>query len=125
LLAAFARSSERGVLWSAAFFGFAHARNLVYVASPIGVVVQIVSATGLGVLNAAVRTRTNVLWPLVLVHTTEDLIVLTGLVEGPALAGPADLPLWVGGGILFAVLGLLISRFERDLPAAEPQPRAD
>jgi membrane protease YdiL (CAAX protease family) len=57
---------------SALLFGMAHLSNLVAGFNPSVVIFQVVSAIPLGFLFAALRLRTNTIWPLVATHALID-----------------------------------------------------
>ena len=121
LLDLYSQGRDRGIGWTSAFFGLAHARNLVYVSEPVGIVAQISFAAGLGVLYSVIRLRTGTLWPLILAHAALDAIVLGGLSKSVALATWTDLPIWIGAAIFLAVIGLLLATSPRSVEALPPR----
>jgi uncharacterized protein len=67
-------SPWRAVLVTSILFGLAHLSNL-QVRNPAIVLAQAVGAFSSGFGMAALRLRTNTLWPLILIHFCEDLFL--------------------------------------------------
>jgi len=82
-------SPLRAALFSAAIFGAAHLVNLTH-ASPGRTLVQVLYTFLLGLGFAAVRLRTNTLWPLILIHGLIDFGHDLGSSQagGPGLGAP-------------------------------------
>lgn len=68
------RGPVQAVLISAALFGLLHVTNLV-LRNPAIVLAQMVGAATEGVGLAALRLRTNTLWPVIAIHALEDLLL--------------------------------------------------
>ena len=105
------------VLVSAAFFALTHAFNVIMGADPAQTALQVVETFGIGVFFGAVYLRGGNLWPLIAVHTINDLLAFAGsdpseLTEhGVQLAGVTwsdaiEVVLCIG----LAALGLFIIR---------------
>jgi membrane protease YdiL (CAAX protease family) len=68
---------RRAVLLSALLFGCAHLVNVLF-RNPAIVFAQALGAATEGVGLAALRVRTNTLWPLIALHALEDLLLHFG-----------------------------------------------
>lgn len=68
------------VLLSSLLFGLAHSSNILlrFSGNPVIVLLQMLGAFTFGIAMAALRLRTNTLWPLMLVHTAWDLFLAIG-----------------------------------------------
>lgn len=64
------RRVSKAVIWSSVIFGVLHIGNIF--SNPIGTVIQILYATGIGILFAAAYIRTRNLWSCILVHSMVD-----------------------------------------------------
>lgn len=115
----------RAALLSALFFSAAHLVNAL-VASPLVVAAQLLGAFLQGFAYAALRLRTNTIWPLVVIHACGDLttviVTLTG--RGITLAPTIGISLYAGGIVqmlVLAVYGLFLLRGQHDVraPAVE------
>jgi uncharacterized protein len=65
----------RAVVLSAVFFGAAHLGNVLFRSNPFLVFAQAVGAFSEGVGLGALRLRTNTIWPLIVFHFFEDLLL--------------------------------------------------
>lgn len=97
---------------SALLFGTAHLSNLVAGFNPSLVLFQVVSAIPLGFLFAALRLRTNTIWPLIVTHAAIDFAAF--LAAGQMVTS-RPVPLAAYLGILFfyvplAAYGLFVLR---------------
>lgn len=63
------------ILISSFIFALTHFLNLVYGADFLDTVVQVVFAFGFGLVMAVVRSKTNILLPLILVHALWDFVL--------------------------------------------------
>ncbi|MBP5262273.1 MAG: CPBP family intramembrane metalloprotease [Clostridiales bacterium] len=70
--------SEKGItviFWlSSAVFGLVHAANILAGANVFSTVIQVVYATGVGMLFCAVYLRTGNIWPCVIAHLSVDFM---------------------------------------------------
>ena len=82
---------RRAVLWSSIAFGASHLMNLVAGAYPPFIAMQVAATTAGGVALAAIRIRTDSLWPALFVHLVIDLIAVSTL-TGAATSSPILLP---------------------------------
>lgn len=64
------RRISKTVIWSSVIFGVLHIGN--FFSNPLGTVMQIFYATGLGLLFAAAYIRTRNLWCCILIHSIID-----------------------------------------------------
>lgn len=64
------RRIGKAVFWSSVIFGVLHIGN--FFSNPIGTVIQILYATGMGILFAAAYIRTRNLWCCILIHGLVD-----------------------------------------------------
>jgi hypothetical protein len=69
--------TKRAVFISAALFGASHLVNVLF-RNPFVVVLQAIGAFTEGIGFAALRLRTNTLWPLVALHLVDDLMLHYG-----------------------------------------------
>lgn len=85
----------KAVLYPALLFGLSHLSSLFGSGMDITAnLYQIILATMTAILVAAVRLRTNNIWPLIITHTLFDLFfVLAGLAGTNATRTLADVPL--------------------------------
>jgi uncharacterized protein len=65
----------RAVIISAVLFGLSHLVNLLTRSNPLIVVAQCIGAFCDGAAFAAIRLKTNTLWPLILLHMLHDLLL--------------------------------------------------
>lgn len=71
----FSYLEEHGVyaiLISSVLFGLVHLLNLIYEPDLLGVVIQVLFATGFGMVMAVIRYKTDLLLPQILMHTVWD-----------------------------------------------------
>jgi hypothetical protein len=66
---------RRAVLLSAVLFGASHLVNVLFRSNPFLVLAQAVDAFSEGVGFGAIRLRTNTIWPLIVLHGFEDLLL--------------------------------------------------
>ncbi|NJC69139.1 CPBP family intramembrane metalloprotease [Planosporangium thailandense] len=90
------------VLLGSALFGAAHLTNVLFRPSVALVVAQAVGAACFGVGYAALRLRTNTIWPLMLLHLMTDLFAAVGAL--PAI------PILVAQDIILLAYGLWLLR---------------
>jgi uncharacterized protein len=67
--------ARRAVVLAAVFFGAAHLVNLLFRANPFLGFAQAVGAFSEGVGFGALRLKMNTIWPLIVVHGLEDLLL--------------------------------------------------
>ena len=67
--------TRRAVVLGAVFFGAAHLVNLLFRSNPFLVFAQAIGAFSFGVGMGALRLRTNTVWPLIVLHGFEDLLL--------------------------------------------------
>lgn len=103
----------KAVVISGVMFGVTHTINL-FVASPVYVVGQVVSAAGGGILYAAIYFRAGNIWVVALVHALHDIMASSVIWLGGATTSSA-LSMAGGGPSLFpyamAVVETLIAVF--------------
>lgn len=85
------------VLLSSLLFGFAHLVNLGLRGMSVLVGLQVLGAASQGVGLAALRLRTNKLWPLIVFHALNDLGLQLGTWPVAAVAAPLDIAMLVYG----------------------------
>lgn len=100
------------VLLSSLLFGLSHLVNLGLRGISVLIVLQVLGATVQGVGLAALRLRTNTIWPLVVFHSLNDLGLQLGLWPVAAVAAPLDLAM--------LAFGIVILRKDPDAPEFEP-----
>ena len=101
--------ARRAVLLSAVFFGASHLVNLMFRSNPFLVFAQAVGAFSMGVGFGALRLRTNTIWPLIVLHGSEDLLLrFTRL---------PPIPLNVFQSVVMLVYGVYLLR---NMRASEP-----
>ncbi len=102
--------ARRAAVISAILFASMHLVNLLIRANPAIVLAQCVGAFCDGLGFAALRYRTNTLWPLVLLHMLHDLLLqITRL---PAI------PLDVAQVTILMIYGFVLLRKQKTVPAA-------
>lgn len=92
---------RRAILLSALLFGAAHLVNVLF-RNPAIVLAQAVGAATEGVGLAALRVRTNTLWPVIVLHALEDLLLHFGRL--PAI------PVNVAQSVILFAYGLWLLR---------------
>ena len=90
------------VLVSSVLFGLAHSTNLFlrFNGMPLLVAAQVFGAFTHGIGMAALRVRTNTIWPLMLLHAFGDLFLHLGRLPVPLMDAAIDTLLLVYGLIL-------------------------
>lgn len=90
------------VLISSLLFGLAHSTNLFlhFSGNPVLVGLQIIGAFTFGIGMAALRLRTNTIWPLMILHAAIDLFLAFSLLPVPLVAAIQDTILLVYGFFL-------------------------
>ncbi|WP_051006597.1 CPBP family intramembrane glutamic endopeptidase, partial [Nitrolancea hollandica] len=110
---------------SALLFGLAHLSNLVAGFNPTVVLFQVASAIPLGFLFAALRLRTNTIWPMIATHALIDLAAF--LTIGQMVTSRTVPPVAYLGILFFyvplAAYGLFVLRKTRGPGAGLPAPR--
>jgi hypothetical protein len=98
------------VLISSLLFGLAHADNLVVRGFSAIVLLQMFGSAVQGIGYAALRLRTNTIWPLILIHAAHDLALQMGFLPVPLVEAVVD--------TIFLVYGIVLLRRSRreDLP---------
>lgn len=86
------------VLLSSLLFGLAHLVNLGLRGMSVLVALQVLGAASQGVGLAALRLRTNTIWPLVAFHALNDLGLQLGVWPVAAVAAPLDVAM-LGYGV--------------------------
>ena len=94
------------VLISSVLFGLAHSTNLFlrFSGQPLMVGLQMFGAFTFGIGMAALRLRTNTIWPVIFLHTFGDLFLHLGRLPIPLMDAAHDVILLVYG--LFLIRGL-------------------
>ena len=87
------------VLLSSLLFGLAHSTNLFlrFSGQPVIVGLQIIGVFTFGIGYAALRLRTNTIWPLVILHAATDMFLAVGLLQTLLIAPIQDTILLVYG----------------------------
>ena len=75
---------RKAVVWSSVIFGVLHIGNVF--SNPIGTLIQILFATGIGILFAAVYLRTRNLWSCILAHAINDFCAAIDTIYVPLQA---------------------------------------
>ena len=65
-------------LVSGIIFGLLHAMNIFSGADPLGTLLQVIAAAGIGVIFSAVYLRTGSILPCMFYHTVHDVIAIAG-----------------------------------------------
>jgi hypothetical protein len=100
----------RTVLTSAVLFGLVHATAIMF-RDPGFVMTQIVASTFAGIGMAALRLRTNTIWPLVLLHAYNDTVQFLAVGGANYTQIPTALiVLKLTGPIILALYGLYLVR---------------
>jgi membrane protease YdiL (CAAX protease family) len=94
--------TAKAVWLGSALFGAAHLVNVAFRDSVALVVAQAFGAFCFGVGYAALRWRTNTIWPLMVLHLTTDLFAAVG--------GLPKIPVLVGQDVVLLVLGAVLVR---------------
>jgi len=105
------RTVLSAVLVSSLLFGVMHLTNVMFRSSPALVVAQAIGAACFGVGYAALRLRTNTIWPLLVLHMLTDLF-------GQLARLPA-IPFFVTQDIVLLCYGLYLVRGPRLHQVAE------
>jgi membrane protease YdiL (CAAX protease family) len=105
----------------AILFGLGHLDNLFLPgADELGVAYQIFEATLVGILFGAVRLRMNTIWPVMIVHTAYDLLLV--LAFGHAFPVAPTLPGFLVAtvvNLVLAAVGLILLRPRQAVGVAE------
>ncbi|HET9919298.1 MAG TPA: CPBP family intramembrane glutamic endopeptidase [Ktedonobacteraceae bacterium] len=107
------------VLISSLLFGLAHSANLFlhFSGSPVIVGLQMIGAFTFGIGMAALRLRTNTIWPLLLLHAASDMFLAVGKLP-VLLASPIEDTVLLIFGIVLIVGMLRKQRAKTEM--AEP-----
>jgi membrane protease YdiL (CAAX protease family) len=105
----------QAVLISSVLFGLAHLGNSALRGFSVIVALQAFGAAVQGIGFAALRLRTNTIWPLILIHMLHDLFLQMGNLPIAAVDAPI--------ATILAMYGILLLRGRRDL--ATPDGDAD
>ena len=98
-----APSGIRSAVWlGSALFGAAHLVNVAFRGSVALVVAQAFGAFCFGVGYAALRWRTNTIWPLMVLHLTTDLFAAVG--------GLPKIPVLVAQDVVLLIVGAVLLR---------------
>src|SRR4051794_8327292 len=97
--------TAKAVWFGSALFGAAHLTNVLFRDSVGLVLAQAFGAFCFGVGYAALRWRTNTIWPLMVLHLATDLFA--------AIGGLPKIPVLVGQDVVLLVLGALMIRKAR------------
>jgi membrane protease YdiL (CAAX protease family) len=97
--------TAQAVWLGSALFGASHLTNVLFRDSVALVLSQAFGAFCFGVGYAALRWRTNTIWPLMVLHFTTDLFA--------AIGGLPKIPVLVGQDVVLLVLGALMIRKSR------------
>jgi membrane protease YdiL (CAAX protease family) len=98
--------TARAVWLGSALFGAAHLVNVAFRGSVALVVAQAFGAFCFGVGYAALRWRTNTIWPLMVLHLTTDLFAAVG--------GLPKIPVLVAQDVVLLILGVTLMRSVKD-----------
>jgi membrane protease YdiL (CAAX protease family) len=113
------------VLLSSLLFGLAHSTNLFirFSGNPVIVVLQIIGAFTFGIGMAALRLRTNTIWPLILLHAFGDLFLHLGNLPIPLMDAGVDTILLIYAIVLIEMMRRRNPRTDADI-AAEREVRS-
>ena len=101
-----APAGTRTAVWlGSAIFGAAHLTNVLFRGSVALVAAQAFGAFCFGVGYAALRFRTNTIWPLMALHLMTDLFAAVG--------GLPKIPVLVGQDVVLLALGAFLIRTSR------------
>lgn len=94
------------VLLSSLLFGLAHSTNIFlrFSGNPVLLGLQVFGAFTFGIGFAALRLRTNTLWPLILLHAFGDLFLHLGNLPLPIMDAAIDTILLIYGIILIEMM---------------------
>jgi membrane protease YdiL (CAAX protease family) len=114
------------VLISSLLFGLAHSTNLFlhFSGQPVLVGLQILGAFTHGVGLAALRLRTNTLWPLILLHAFGDLFLHLGNLPVPLMDAAVDAVLLIYDIVLIETMRRRKPRADADI-AVEQEVRSN
>lgn len=103
------------VLISSLLFGLGHLGNAALRGVSLVIVAQALGAAVQGVGLAAIRLRTNTIWPLIGIHALHDLFLQMGTLPIPLIEVPID--------TLFLIYGIILLRnSRRDDPLQQAAP---
>lgn len=86
------QGTMKAVLWSAFFFGIIHFNTILVGASPAYSLLQVIASFLGGIGLAAIRTRIQSLWPLILAHGVNDFAMF--ITRSDVVVGPPRPPGW-------------------------------
>jgi membrane protease YdiL (CAAX protease family) len=124
------------VLASSLVFGLVHLDNLALRGVSVLILLQAFGAAVQGIGYAALRLRTNTIWPLIVIHGTHDLTLQLGQLPVPLIEAAIDTIL-LGYGIVLLrrsrrnalprppASGLAPDPVTQPLPGAESQAESD
>ena len=102
------------LIFTAVVFGVVHLSNIVAGGNPGSVVAQTISATGMGVLLAAVYLRCGNLLVTIIIHTIHDIIAFTdvsGVQDGIVVGSVGiDTVVDLGTSVVLAIIGFWLVR---------------
>ena len=112
------------VLLSSLLFGLAHSTNLFlrFSGQPVIVGLQIIGVFTFGIGYAALRLRTNTIWPLIILHAATDMFLAVGLLPTLLIAPIQDTILLVYGLFLIWSMQRIVSK--TGVSASEAQENA-
>ena len=101
------RGVWRAVVTTTVLFGITHLMNIMAGEGGIQAGLQLLYSTAIGFAFAAVALRTNVIWPLIVVHALIDFVAF---MQDPAAAVPlgAEIALDLGVTAVFLAYGLVV-----------------
>ncbi len=117
-----AQGVRRAAVVSAVLFGLVHSLNILVGWNPQYVLQQVLFATSVGFMYAALALRTGIIWPLVIIHAATDFaafLITGGLL--PPLSSPGritalDIFVWLA----FISYGVfLLARRRNEIPNDE------
>lgn len=100
-------------LWSGFIFGSMHMMNILS-SDPVGVIVQVISATAMGMALTAVYYRSRNIWALIFIHAFNNICagLIGGITEGGSIS--ADIgsytPFNALSGGIFVIVTLILLR---------------
>jgi membrane protease YdiL (CAAX protease family) len=114
------------VLISSTLFGLTHLSNQVLRGVSFLIVLQALGAAVRGIGYAALRLRTNTIWPLIVIHALHDVTLQMGHLPIAMVEAPIDTLLAIYGVILLRGHGSQLLPHAADVSAGPSQlPRSD